>query len=689
MKKYAILLGTIVLGLASVLSYAQAPVPFINLPLVPDAAAPGGGEFTLTVNGTGFVSNSVVNWNDTPLATQFVSGSQLTATVPAADIATARTASVTVVNPTPGGGTSNVTFFTVTANEGNSVAFTLDSSPATGADPTSVAVGDFNGDGKLDLAVVNSVSNNLSILLGDGTGHFTLASSPGIGLGYGPSIVAVGDFNGDGKLDLAVSNDCQDFWCAAPATVSILLGDGTGHFTLASNPVVGYYNRSVAVGDFNGDGKLDLAVVGEDWYTGGPNIVSILLGDGTGQFTLASVLTPGIQPALVAVGDFNGDGKLDLAVADICADWSCTSGAVDILLGDGTGNFTWVASSPAVGSWPSSVAVGDFNGDGKLDIAVANLYSNNVSILLGDGTGNFTLASSPAVGVWPWSVAIGDFNGDGKLDLAVANEWYGDLTILLGDGTGNFTGVSLPATGSAPTSVAIGDFNGDGKLDLAVAIQGNNTLSILLQGPLPAVTLSPTSLNFGTQLLRTTSNAQTVTLTDTGGATLDITSIAASANFIQRNNCGSSVAVGASCTINVGFRPQGVGTLTGAITITDNAPFSPQTVSLSGVGTAVTLLPSSLNFGNVPVGTTSQPLTVTFTNIANRALSISGVRLAGNQYGEFAQTNTCGTSVPAGGSCTISVTFTPKRTGTRTATLDVRDNGGASPQTVAVSGTGM
>ena len=124
--------AAVLLGLLSALSYAQAPVPFINLPLMPDATAPGGPQFTLTVNGTGFVSNSVVNWNGSALATQFVSGSQLTAIVPAADIATASTGWVTVVNPAPGGGTSNVAFLTVTVNVGNYIGFGLSSSPATG-----------------------------------------------------------------------------------------------------------------------------------------------------------------------------------------------------------------------------------------------------------------------------------------------------------------------------------------------------------------------------------------------------------------------------------------------------------------------------------------------------------------------------------------------------------------------------
>jgi FG-GAP-like repeat/Abnormal spindle-like microcephaly-assoc'd, ASPM-SPD-2-Hydin/FG-GAP repeat len=643
------------------------PVPFINQPLVPDAVAPGGAGFTLTVNGTGFVSGSVVNWNGSPLATTFVSGSQLTAVVAAAEVANASTASVTVVNPAPGGGKSNVAFFTVTANVGNSIAFSLASSPATGNAPSSVAVGDFNGDGKLDLAVANYTSNTLSILLGDGTGNFTLASSPATDVG--PYSVAVGDFNGDGRLDLAVANTGSN-------TVSILLGDGTGNFTLASSSATGGTAISVAVGDFNGDGKLDLAVANN-----GSNTASILLGDGTGNFSLAS--SPAMESSAysVAVGDFNSDGNLDLAFANSSVN------TVSILLGDGTGNFT-LASSPATGVTPISVAVGDFNGDGKLDLVTANFLDVGVSILLGDGTGNFSLTFSPQTGSAPQSVAVGDFNGDGKLDLAVANGGDSTVSILLGDGTGNFALTSSPGTGADPQSVGIGDFNGDGKLDLAVANYGSNTVSVLLQVPPPAVTLSPTSLNFGTQLVGTASALQTVTLSNTGGATLDITSIVASRYFREVNTCESSLAAGATCNIRVNFRPTGPGTDTGTLTITDNAPGSPQTVSLTGFGTAVTLSPTSLNFGNQAVGTTSSAQTVTFTNHADRTLKISGVRFTGGDASDFAQTNTCGSSVTAGSSCTFSVTFTSGATGSRTATLQIGDNGGGGGQTVALSGTG-
>ena len=674
MKKYALLLSALLLTFLSALSYAQAPVPFINLPLVPDATPPGGPQFTLTVNGTGFVSNSVVNWNGVPLATQFVSGSQLTAAVPAVNIATANTGWLTVVTPPPGGGTSNTAFFTATADVGDSLAFTQVSSPATGDFPIAIAVGDFNGDGKLDLAVANWPDSTLTILMGDGTGNFTLASTPAAG--QNPYAIAVGDFNNDGKLDLVVADND-----AGPPAVSVLLGDGTGNFTLASSPVTTSYSpRSVAVGDFNGDGNLDLAVACS-------GSVSVLLGDGTGNFTLASSPTTGGQPSSVAVGDFNGDGKLDLAVANFI------SNTVSILLGDGTGNFTPVYSL-ATGNNPWSVAVGDFNGDGKLDLAVANgqfSYGtpSTVSVFLGNGKGNFKLASSPAAGDNSQSVVVGDFNGDNKLDLAVTNWGSSNVFVLLGNGTGNFIQGAAPATDVEPYSGVVGDFNGDGKLDLAVTNFFGNSVSILAQVPLVlGVELFPQSLSFGTQLLGTSSNPEGVTLTNTGNGLLNIKKIAASTNFTQTNNCSSSLAAGAYCVINVVFTPHSRGTATGTVIITDNAPNSPQTVSLKGVGTAVTLLPASLNFGNQAVGTTSPPQTATLTNYGNQSVSINGVGFVGGGRASFAETNTCGTSLPAGDSCTVSITFKPKSEGSKTATFEVEDNGGASPQTVTLTGAG-
>ncbi len=647
MKTHARVLSAILSAFLSVLSYAQAPVPFVNQPLVPDATAPGGAQFTLTVNGTGFLSSSVVNWNGSALATQFIRGSQLTATVPVADIATASTASITVINPAPGGGTSNVAFFTVRANTGSFVGFAPIASPSVGSFRNVLALGDFNGDGKLDLAVTDYIGNKVSILLGDGKGNFTPASS--LTVGKTPGSLAVGDFNGDGNLDLVVSNS---------GTLSILLGDGTGNLILASSPTID--GGPVRVGDFNGDGKLDLAV-GR----------SILLGDGTGNFILASSL----PASALAVGDFNGDGNLDLA--------ALAGAGVSILLGDGTGNFV-LGSSAATRGVPQGLTVGDFNGDGNLDLATANYENNSVSILLGDGTGNFVLSSYLIVGVRPSAVAVGDFNGDGNLDLAVGNTGSRTLSILMGDGTGHFT-LALSPPAFEAWSLGVGDFNGDGILDLAATSADNSVVSILLGVETGlAATLSPPSLSFGTQLIGTSSYSRPVTLTNNGSETLDTSKPVASGAFSQTNNCPRQLQTGKQCIINVTFTPRYPYGHNGMLTIADNASDSPQTVLLSGIGTVVNLSPSNLNFGNQSLGTTSPPQTVTLTNNAPKALGVGKIQINPN----FAQTNNCGTSVTAGGSCTISVTFTPKRKGPGTVPLLIYDNGGGSPQTVLLTGVG-
>ena len=203
-----------------------------------------------------------------------------------------------------------------------------------------------------------------------------------------------------------------------------------------------------------------------------------------------------------------------------------------------------------------------------------------------------------------------------------------------------------------------------------------------------SVTLSPTSLNFGNQTVGTPSTAQSVTLTNSQSASLTISSIAVSGDYSQTNNCGTSVPGNGSCTINVVFTPTATGTRTGTLTVTDNGPGSPQTASLTGVGVAagsVTLSPTSLNFGNQTVGTASSAQSVTLTNSQSASLTISSIAVSG----DYSQTNNCATSIPANGSCTISVVFTPTTTGTRTGTLTVTDNGPGSPQTASLTGVGV
>jgi hypothetical protein len=287
-------------------------------------------------------------------------------------------------------------------------------------------------------------------------------TAPSYPVGASPVSVVAADFNNDGILDLVVANSGDN-------TVSVLLGKGDGSFQPAVSFAAGTFPTSVAVGDFNGDGQLDLAVTNVGDSSGHGTGVSILLGNGDGTFQAPQTYAAGPYPRFVAVGDFNGDGAADLAVVNPYD--TASQGKVAILLGDGHGHFQTAASYPA--DWRAwSAAVGDFNGDGHLDLAFVNLDSNTVSIWLGAGDGSFQVAQNYAVGSTPSSVAAADFNGDGILDLAVANSAYfygrSNITILLGKGDGTFqTAREYDLLGGA-NAVAVADLNHDGQLDLAV-----------------------------------------------------------------------------------------------------------------------------------------------------------------------------------------------------------------------------
>ncbi len=330
---------------------------------------------------------------------------------------------------------------------------------ATGSTPVAVITGDFNGDTRLDLAVVNKGSNSVSILLGNGDGSF--ADRTDFLTGNGPAAVVTGDFNADGKTDLAIVNKDSN-------TVSILLGKGDGTFSAKTDFPTGAGPSAIVAGDFNADGKLDLAITNQT-----DNTVSILLGKGDGTFNPKTDFPTGKGPSAIAAGNFNSDGKLDLAITNQ------TDNTVSILLGKGDGTFN-PKSDIATGNGPTAVVTRDFNGDNRLDLAIANENSNSVSILLGNGDGAFNPKTDFSTGNKPAALATADFLGNGRLDLTIANQADNTISILLGNGDGTFGNRLDLATGNGPSSLAVADFNADGRPDLAIANQNSNSVSVIL-----------------------------------------------------------------------------------------------------------------------------------------------------------------------------------------------------------------
>jgi uncharacterized protein (TIGR03437 family) len=435
-----------------------------------------------------------------------------------------------------------------------------------GNSPIWVAVADLNGDGKQDLAIADFVAFTVTVMIGNGSGEFLPGPSSPYLVGTNPRSVAVGDFNGDGKPDLAICNQTD-------GTVTILLNSSTGVFTAATNSpfAVGAEPASLVVGDFNGDGKLDLAfanVLG--------NNVTLLLGNGTGGFTAAtsSPFAVGAGPHSLVAADFNGDGKLDLAVAN------ATDGTVTVLLSSGSGGFTAAPGSPfSAGADPIFVAAGDFHGGGKPDLAIVNEGKGTVTVLLNNGSGGFTAspASPFTVGSQPVAVAVGDFNGDGKTDLVVTNSGDNTVTELLGNGSGGFTQAagSPFKVGTDPQFVAVADFNGDGKPDLAVANYDDSTVSILLNsysstapvavsaasGTAPVAPGSIVSI-YGSDLATGSTSATTlplptklggtsVTVTDSSGTQTALPLFYASSKQINAEIPPSAIAGGATLTITM------------------------------------------------------------------------------------------------------------------------------------------
>src|SRR6202166_2892744 len=521
--------------------------------------------------------------------------------------------------------------------------------------PTSLAVGDFNGDGIPDLAVSEF---GIDILLGNGDGTFKARLLAPGNLPY-IEFIAVGDFNGDGKLDLAVAYCNDAFPTTQPGAVEILLGNGDGTFNLAAaSPATGNTPTAIATGDFNGDGNLDLAIA-----NGNSNTVTILLDNGNGTFIDAASSAKDNSPSSLAVGDFNGDGKPDLAVTN------ASDNTVTILLGNGDGTFK-AAASLATGNKPSAIAAGDFNGKGKLDLAVANAAGNTITILLGNGDGTFTAATGPAIAGPIFSpIAVGDFNGDGISDLAVGGN---APALFLGNGDGTFT----PSASLSPffypiQSVVAADLDGDGIADVVDSTEGpdsdGGSVTVFLTETQSAtatangIAVSPVNGNAATHAVVASYPGDTAY----GGSISTPAQLASGAANFSLSGTPLSIAAGASANATITITPNGA--FTGTVALQCSVGAGPS----GGTGAPTcSISPQATITGILAVTAMLTVTTQAATTVGSYTITVTGASGAGTETTNISLTVT---APPVAPNFTLPNTTviiaSPGATGTSTITV--------------------
>ena len=547
---------------------------------------------------------------------------------------------------------------------------------ATG--PDNFILADFNGDGVLDIfKPLESHSWDGEVILGRSDGTFQTNAANGWNEnGWGYNLVT-SDFNGDGIPDVAYSGAYNSG--VTEAGFEVMLGSshgvlGTPTFVEVATGCGYNVQEWIAVGDVNGDGKPDIVATGASSCMN--NQAAVVTGKGNGKFNKPVYYSTGTTALSydVFLEDVNGDGKPDIVISN-------ADGTISILLNKGNGKFKTaklITSITQYNSHLNSLAFGDFNGDGKLDIAVGTYGQQSaVYVLLGNGDGTFQAPVSTNVGQYIYSdtLAAADFNKDGKLDLLVtlagntgAGCYSGEIYALLqGNGDGTFAvqpwNSSNCLAGFRPDYPVVADFNGDGNLDAFISLRETTSTD-----------------PYGPAVLEGNGDG---TFKDLGESEWQYWQ----GNYEDVFKGGFYVGTQSNGAVVADFN--GDGTPDIAVLNNDiyyNVDYISFVTVMFNNTLPVSVSPLNLNFGTVAIGSHKKE-TVLVTNDQTTSLQIKSVTLGGADPGDFSETSSCGKALKAGFECTIKVTFTPTTAGQRTATLSIKDSVGT--QVVQLSGTGQ